>query len=173
MTTGSDLDGLGRGIPSHIEALAAIHYAARRRLISLRLTFVVALTLGTIVFGLGTGITGDGRVAGTVLGALFWGVAMGAVMWLFVRVPDRQFKSYVKADVLQEGRVTLARQGVVTISVNDARERTWRFGGSSEELSAGQGVWIAQVEGAPVALADGPHPHRPATVLWSRAQVSQ
>lgn len=98
---------------------------------------------------------------------------MGAVMWLFVRVPDRQFKAYVKADVLQEGRVTLARQGVVTISVNDARERTWRFGGSSEELSAGQGVWIAQVEGAPVALAYGPHPHKPVTVLWSRAQVSQ
>ena len=169
MTTASDSDDPGRGLPSHSVALAAVHRSARRRLILLRLTFVIALTLGTIVFGVGTGFTGDAPVARTVLGALFWGVLMGAFMWLFVRVPDRQFKAYMKVEVLREGHVTLAEEGHATISVDDARERTWRFGAPGEELSTGQGVWLAQVEGAPVALACKTHSHRSITVLWSRA----
>lgn len=168
MTTASDSKDPGRGLLSHGVALAAIHRSARRRLMLLRLTFVSAPTLG-IVFGARTGFTGDAPLARTVLGALIWGVLMGAFMWLFVRGPARQFKAYTNAEVLREGHVTLAKQGVATVLVEQERECTWRFGGRSEELSAGQGVWLAQVEGAPVALAYRPHSHRSVTVLWSRA----
>lgn len=170
MTTASDSDDPGRGLPSHSVALAAIHRSARRRLILLRLTFLVVLTLGTSVFGVGTGSTRDMPVANSLLGALFWGVFMGAFMWLFVRGADRQFKAYMKVEALQEARVTRAKQGVATILVEHARELTWRFGGPGKALSAGQGVWLAQVEGAPVAVAHRPHPRRAVTVLWSHAR---
>lgn len=170
MTTRSDSHEPERGLPSHSAALAAIHRSARRRLILLCLTLFFALTIGTIVFGVGTGPAEGGSVARTVLGALFWGVFMGAFMWLFVRGRVRQFKAFMDLEVLFEGRVIRGKQGLVTISVDNAGGRTWRFGGPGEELPGGQNVWLAQVEGAPMVLAHSAHSPQSVSVIWSRAR---
>lgn len=170
MTTAPDSHEPRRGLPSHSAALAAVHRSARRRLILLCLTLVIALTLGAIVFGAGTRSAGGGPVARTVPGALFWGVFMGAFMWLFVRGRVRQFKAFMDLEVLLEGRVIRGKQGLVTISVENAGGRTWHFGRPGEEMSGGENVWLAKVEGASVVLAHSAHSPQSVSVIWSRAR---
>lgn len=161
-------DEPARAAPDRGATLAAVNRSAGRRQILFRLGFVLALVVGTMVFGLGTATSTNASSERHLLGALVWGLLMGAGMWLFVRSFDRRMKAYKTFEGLVVGRVSHVQHEIVTIQVDEAPERSWRFGRRGEELAPGQGVWLAEVKGAPVALAYRSEPHRPVMVLWSR-----
>lgn len=151
----------------HDRALTAVRLSARRMLRTQRLVYGGGLLVGGVIYGLLIGTTADQSLVTTLWRTAMWVVVMAAFGWLFVRGADQRMRAYQRVEALTAVRVVGVSNRLVTVSATDAPDRPWPFGRGAEELTPGDDVWLAEVTGAPVAVAHGSSSTGEISVVWS------
>lgn len=121
-------------LPVHDRALTAVHLSARRMVRVQRLVYIMALLVGTVLYGVLIGSTADQSLGTTLWRTGMWAVVMAAFGWLLVRGVDRRMRAYQRIEAMSAARVTGVSRRLMSLSVAGAPERTSPVHRSSSAL---------------------------------------